>query len=275
MSAGKFQRFISRVVVPWWMQNRYTSTALESIGLVLDIALQTLIEGLFASMPLECEEDALPYIATDRGLRLYPTEPVDSKRHRLAQWWQLHRGRATHLGEMRHLQPYFLPGKLPRIRIVHQAGDGSCATWHTLESDGTYSIHRATPSNWNWDGKTAQWSRVFVIIYMNGTDLALDPAKYNDGSMYDQAGLYWDGIPGTARDDIVQALRDWEGPHYKLWSVILTTDDDSFDPTADAVTDPSGWTSLPVGNWGFVIDNTAGNLTRPPYAHFIYDLGQG
>lgn len=44
----------------------------------------------------------------------------------------------TTQGMMRALRAPMLT--VPRIRIVHQSGDGSGATWHTLREDGSYEV---------------------------------------------------------------------------------------------------------------------------------------
>jgi hypothetical protein len=272
---GTFQQFIA-TVAPWFLRNKNVGRFLEAFALTLDSAGDSLAQGLHLSQPLRCDSSALPILAGDRTLDIYPTEPDSSKRYRLSQWWQLHRQFGTHQGELRNAQPLFLPDPLPIMRIVHQDGTGRRATWHTLAGDGTYSIYKkSSPSNWNWDGQTSEWSRYWVIIYTNGlTETA--PDVYDAGNTWDD-GTLWDGDPSADQiADLVAALgADSKSAHSKLWGVILTSDPASFSPTATATTDAEGWTSLPVGNWGYVIDNTTGQPTRPPYASFIYDLGEG
>ncbi len=150
---GPIQRYVM-AGVPWFLQQKNVSRFLESMGLVLDGALLSLQVGLALSYPLICDPSALPVLSYDRSITLYPTEPIASQRFRLSQWYQLHRQRGTHQGEARNLQPFFLSGALPRIRVVFQCGDASCATWGTLDPDGTWTEHQQTPSNWNWDGVT-------------------------------------------------------------------------------------------------------------------------
>src|SRR5262249_18541344 len=151
VTPGRLQRLISRVST-WYVANRYIGGFLEAFGFVLDTAVETLNQGLLMTQPMRCDPSGLPELSRDRGIKLYPSEPIDSQRYRLAQWLNLHRQRGTHQGEMRHAQPYFLTSSaLPLMRIVHQEGNGVIATWHTLDADGVYTVQQPNPSNWNYD----------------------------------------------------------------------------------------------------------------------------
>lgn len=270
---GVIQQFVDRVS-PWFIRGKNTGAFLQANAIVLDEAIQSLSAGLYLSQPLRCDASALPVLSRDRSIRIYDTEPEESQRYRLSRWWQLHRQRGTHQGELRNLQPVFLPAS-PLMRIVHQDGAGGRATWHTLATDGTYSIHKAEPSNWDFDGVPAKWSRWWCILYREAAMGYLDAALWDGGASWDD-GTLWDGGPSTEQiADIVSALKEAQSAHSKLWGVIMTSEPASFDPTATAVTDPDGWTSLPVGNWGFAIDNDTGLPSRPPYASFLFNEGQG
>jgi hypothetical protein len=273
--AGKFQKFLSEKV-PWFLQDPNGGAFLEALGLTLDNGVQTLVTGLRQFNPLLAFVDNLPYIGNNRSIRRYPTEPVQSYRVRLQRWRQIRHFVGTHYGQMISLQPYFLPGALPRIRIVHQMGDGSRCTWHTLNPDGTYEVYRAIPSNWDWDTFAEQWSRFWVIIDVSGMSTA-GAAQWDDGiADYDDGVTVWDGyLTGAKRDDIVAIINDSKAAHSTLWGVILATDPDSFDPTSTAVTDVNGATSLPIGNWGSAIDPVTGLPSRLATAAFAYDVGQG
>lgn len=263
---GPIQRFVA-TVPPWYVRGKNIGTLLESAALARDNNLETLIQGLRLSQPLRCDESALEQLSRDRGIRIYPTEPVASKRYRLSRWWQLRRQFGTLQGQMRNLQPYFLPA-VPTIRMVHQDGAGGRATWHTLDGDGVYTITKTEPSNWDWDGRTSRWSRYWCIIYRDDAMGYDAPAEYDDGTEWD-GGALWDGGPSTAQiADIVGALREAKAAHSRLAGVFMTTE--GFDPEATATTDAEGWTSLPVGNWRYAADPITGLPTRPPYASLIY-----
>lgn len=266
---GRIQKAIAEVS-PWFLQGKNRGTFLESVGLLFDNSIESFSQGLQLSQPLRCDPSSLPYMSGDRGIRVYPTEPIASQRYRLSQWYQLRRQFGTHVGEMRNLQPFFLPST-PIIRTVHQAGDGSTSTWHTLDAAGTYTVHRA--ANWNFDGVAAKWSRFWVIVYVD--QLGLTQPNWDGGELWD-GGQVWDGwYDTTAIDDMVAAINDAKSAHSVLWGVILAPDPATFDPTASVVVDPDGWSNLPAGNWGYITDPVTGQYTRQIGASWVYDLGQG
>lgn len=270
VSVGIMQKFVSSFG-PWFLHNQHVSSFLEATALVYDSALQTLDLGLRLSQPLRCDVTALPILGRDRSIRFYPSEGEQSKRIRLAQWKQLHRGRGTHIGELKHSQPYFTRTgyNLPLMRIVHQSGGASpMSTWHTLASDGTYTKTRALTSNWNWDGQTSQWSRFWVICYAPAW--AIRVPTYGDGTRYGDGSLYAGAATSQIAQDLVAMIQEWKSAHSQLHGYIIATDPSSFDPTSTATTSASGWTSLPVGNWGQPL-SASGIRTRLPSAIWIYD----
>jgi hypothetical protein len=296
MSTGFFQKTIVSFA-PEWLRGHYGSAFLEACGLTLDIAMQRLVESVRAGQPLACYPDALPRIAAQRGLRIYETEPLASKRYRLSRWLQLHHARGTHRGEMEHLQPYFLGGDglgtLPTIRIVHRSGNG-LVTWHTLSGGtfgdptrSTYSVYRAAGDYFNFDDNGANsaapvpwdpnvqaaWSRWWAFIELQGVDTqAL--AHYDDANTdYDDPDLYYDGISGAIGADLVAMLRDWKAAHSALWGVALSSQ--ALDITAAPTQDADGWWNWPsAGEWGKLIDGTTHLPTRPPYLTWLLDRSQ-
>lgn len=272
---GKIQASIFNLG-PWFLQARWIAPFTEAVGLVLDGAVEQLVQGLRLGQPLRCDPSALPILSRDRGIRIYETETEDSQRYRLSRFWPLRRQFGTHQGEMRNLQPFFLDRpSLPAIRIVHQAGDGSSATWHTLDEAGIYTVERTTPSNWDFDGVPEKWSRWWCILYTDNLGLAGQP-EWDGGTLWD-GGAIWDGLFGSPEyDDFVAALREAKAAHSILWGLILCSNAGSFAPSGTAVVNGDGSTTYPVGNWGFPVDPIGGNPTRgAPGSVFVYDLGQG
>lgn len=271
--AGKLQRYIAEIA-PGFLQGPRAGAFLEALGVTLDDGLETLLAGLRQAYPFSAWEEYLTVIGADRGIRRYPGEPADSYRTRLAQWRQIKRHAGSHYGEMINIQPIFLPGALPRLRIVHQDGNAASATWHTLNPDGTYEYFRAIPSNWNWDDIPAWWSRFWLIIDVSG--LPTNGALWDDGTTWDDGATVWDGyLNSTIRDNLIAMINDTKAAHSVLWGIILATDPASFDPASVAVTDPDGFTTLPAGNWASAIDPVTGLPSRLPTALFAFDVGQG
>jgi len=283
-----------RSFAPWYMKGGRMGLLLDSVGMAMDGIAERAFLGRTAAivhaagattsggLRLQCEPDALPWHARDREIPLHVTTPVPAQRVNLAEWRQRHARRGTHRGELERVQPYFLGadglGVLPRIRTVHQDGAGAGAMWHTIAGSADlaagirpFTIHRQVPSNWDFDGQTTKWSRWWAIVYTSGTILEEGTTYWDDGSLWD-GGQVWDGLPRAVAADIVAMFLDWHSAHSECAGVILAPDDASFDPTATATTDPDGWTSLPVGNWGQLVDPLTGLPTRLPGAVFIHDL---
>lgn len=251
---------------------------LESCGATFDAAMERMYLSRSAGLVQPssfgaCSPAAFPFHASDRGLRLYPTEPDASKRFRLSRWRQLHQRRGTHRGELEHAQPYFLPGALPTLRIVHQRGSGSSSLWHSVTPDGIYGTTLQGPSNWDFDGVDAKWSRWWAIVYIGGTRIDTG-TTYDDGSTYN-GGQTYDGQSASTVDDLVNLFLDWKGAHSELWGVILVRDASLLSPFGTSSVLPDGSTTYPVGNWGMIIDPATGLPTRDARLDFIYDLGQG
>jgi len=276
-----FQQGI-KTFAPWYMVQRWCGTLIESVGATLDgvadrfdlARSNSLVRGTASFSP--CEPDAFPMHSRDRGIRLYPTEPDESKRYRLSIFHQLHQRRGTHRGELEHAQPYFLPGTLPTLRMVIQASDGQSATWHTIDPNGVYSVHVAIPSNWDFDGVPEAWARAWAIIYIPGTRLdgTIDGITYyDDGSEYD-GGQVYDGFAPDVLADLISIFADWMSAHCALWGVIVCRDLSLLAPDGIAAAMPDGSTTYPVGNWGTLIDPSTGNPTRDERLDFIFDRGQ-
>lgn len=264
---GAIQQLVANVG-PWFLHNPHIGGFLEATALVYDAALQTLDLGLRSGQPLRCDTDALPILGRDRSIPFFPGESVKSKRRRLAAWKQLHRTRGTHIGELRQSQPYFLPAT-PIMRIVHQSGGATpIATWHTLAPDGSYSIQRSTPSNWNWDGQTSKWSRFWVILYV--PTAFSSQIRYGDGHRYSDGSVYAGAATSQIAQDMVGMITNWKSAHSALWGYCLATDPLSFEPGSPPSYDSDGWSSLPDGNWGQPLTAT-GVRTRLPTALWIYD----
>jgi hypothetical protein len=267
--AGRMQRFLSENV-PWFLQDPNGGAFLEAIGLTLDVGTQTLLTGLRQMLPFQAFLDNLRHIGEDRGLVQQPTESEQSYRRRLAEWRQILAHHGSHYGEMIDLQPFFLPGSVPRIRIVHQAGDGSCATWHTLNPDGSYERHKQTPSNWNWDQNFFRWSRFWVIIYVDA-DVGPVGAEWDDGCEWDD-GTIWDGYLNEDQiADILAIINGAKAPHSVCAGIIIATDPASFDPTAATTAIGDGTFTHPSGDWDRVIRTATGLPVRLATASYAYE----
>ena len=74
---GDIQGIITRVG-PWFVQNKFAGAIRQATALACDVATTQLAAGLRLSQPLRCDSSALPSLAKDRNITVYPTESVDS-----------------------------------------------------------------------------------------------------------------------------------------------------------------------------------------------------
>lgn len=273
---GQIQQAVL-TIAPWFLRNANVGRLLESMGLELDGGLAATQLGFDATEPLRCDPSALPTIAGDRGIRLYPMEPLSSKRYRVAHWWQIRKLYGSPLGILRNLQPYFLPGPLPRMHVVYQAGDGVTSSWHTIDPDGTYHVRVNTAlANWNWDDLARKWARFWVIVELHSIGITDWVAHWDDaGIEWDDGVTHWDAFRGPNGyyyaphfDDMRDAILDAKAGHSHFWGLIL-----SFDP---GILQPDQFTRDKVpsdGTWGVVTLPTTGQPSRPAGASFLFDQG--
>lgn len=292
---GVFTDTIYKFCPPWFLGPEMGKLLAGFAGTLDDMAERS-FEGRRAAIPYaggsktddgvlrECDEEVLDWHARDRGIRLYSTEPLLSKRVRLSRWRQLKKRRGSHLGELTNLQPFWLAtpaSVLPTMRIVHQDRSGTpTSTWHTIDPLGAYSVVKSVPSNWNYDGQADKRTRFWLIVHLPpgySTGIVYDgPNRWDDGSIYD-------GVTALAIRDLIDGVGESKAAHSLLGGIIATTLQPTdvipgvagthypFDPSDTAQTSAEGWTTLPIGNWGSMIDPDTGLPTRPPWASWLYD----
>ena len=275
---GVIQSLVATVSV-WFVSNRYIGTFLQACAAVMDQGIQTLATGLQLTNPLLCDVSQLPILAADRGIDLYPGEPIASQRQRLAQWLPLRRSFGCAIGQMRNLVPFWqasYPTKpVPRMRIVSTSGGNGFTSWWTLNPDGTTEYFVYVGSNWNWDGVFSAWSRTWLIVDISG--LGFTPQTWDGGPTWDEAGELWDG--GVTYQQIQTIIASFNSPngskaaHETLWGVIFTTDPTAFDPTDPITVNTGAGSNLPDGNWAWPVNPATGYRSWPTTAEVVYNLG--
>ncbi|HSM94037.1 MAG TPA: hypothetical protein VLT47_14225 [Anaeromyxobacteraceae bacterium] len=292
-------------IIPPRFLGENASKLLGAVGTVFDARAAQIRDGRAAAIPyagwpgsperacwadgtpIECEPNALPIHSTDRGIKLYATEPLLSQRIRLANWRQLHAQRGTAFGEIEHVRPYFADfaaagGAYPTIRIVFQDNAGTPgATWHTIDPAGVRSVHTQRPSNWIWDAHPELRTRWWAIIHLPPGWTTYSATLWDSGALWD-SGFLWDGIPAAVLADLWSMFYDWKGAHSWFGGLIVTalqpTDDlpefpgtHPFDPASSNTTNANGSTNLPTFNWWtdrYLSGPLLGDPTRPYWATF-------
>ena len=106
---------------------------------------------------------------------------------------------------------------------------------------------------------------------------------YDDGVTVYDGGAVYDGVTALAIRDMVANLKEAKAAHSRLAGIIATTLQPTdpipdcvgthypFDPTDTAQLLSNGATSLPVGNWGGLVDPYTNEPTRPAWASWLYE----
>lgn len=263
---------------PKFLRGKNIGRLLTSAARMNDDLVISAQEGLRLSNPLTCDVSAFPALSKDRKTPLYPNQPEASKRLALSRWRQRARSRASEYGTMVDLQTYFYTGPgalLPTIYSVHQTGDGASSVWRILGAAGSsYTDNVLHPSNFNYDGQAAKWSRVWYFIDMTGT-VYTSPYTYGDGDTYGDGIRYGEGgampFTGPQQADLIQIVLDDNAPHAWPAGLVFIWDASRFAWNGTPTQDASGWWSLPNGKWGQLFDPVTGRGTRPPYLEWVLD----
>jgi hypothetical protein len=139
---------------PHWLTGPNSGRIVYTIGLLLDMSTEWLMQGIQQRFPLLCDEGALPYLGRDLGILRGVRESVDAYRKRLTLWAPTHRRAGTPFAIAEQIQAYFAP-QSPTVYVVqHDPGaDGkpTRATWSIRYPDGVETTIVEQPSNWDVD----------------------------------------------------------------------------------------------------------------------------
>jgi len=267
---------------PWW-QGPNVRTLLEAYGQTLDDRAQQILDGrlqgiVYAGGPtptregaarladgrlIECDPWVIPVHATQRGLRVYETEPKLSQRIRTGQHLVLKAQRGSHRGEMMHLRPYFSTAlAYPGLWIQHTTGSGA-GYWHRIDASGAYSVGRG--DNLVRPGSASKWARYTAFIELPNTGYTLgaewDAFAWDDGTQYD-TGLT---VTSAVARDWIAMLTDWKAAHSWCDGVVLVGESGKLGPGIVPAEGTDGTWNLPDGGqW-------ADATKRPGYLIWIYD----
>jgi len=245
-------------LAPPWLRTFWSSRLLYSFGVNVD-ALITCVElGVKARFPEYAPSDALSYLGRERQIRRGFAESDASYAQRLTQWIDDRRERGGPQATMRQLQGYFTGHEVP-TRIVNPQG-----AWHTLSYQGVPAYYRKTPTNWDWDGVTASWSRYWIILYIPAT-LATTDGDWGDAGTWGDGGTWGTTLTVEQAESIRAIAKEWNPPHASCPWIILAFDQGSFQPVGSGAGFPAGnwtnWGALNGGNYEAVRLDTARYMT--------------
>ena len=132
--------------VPAWLQGKWGRRFFVAVGRRMDAIVTALGDASGAKFPALAPEDALPYIAAERGLPRGPAETLANHRLRLADAWEIWGGDNTPLvgkgggggsplGMLKELALAGVPVGPTGAHIVQQNG-----RWHRLDNAGEHEF---------------------------------------------------------------------------------------------------------------------------------------
>lgn len=118
-----------RSVCPPWLRGEQANSFLnEGIFTIYDIDADLWWQALLARWPTHAPEDALPYLAADKGIISGPQESVEAKRARIRGWFSEAVLAGLPLGWLIALQAFTAP-TYAKVQVVTKSN-----VWYTLES---------------------------------------------------------------------------------------------------------------------------------------------
>lgn len=257
---------------PAWLIQKNNGKILWTVGILGDVSIQWLVDGMQQRLPLYAEEAALPFLSRDRGIRRGAAEDVGGLRQRLVRWLPSHRRKGNPFAILEQVQAYFSPGA-PLVRIVEhapaRAGRPSRATWSSTFPDGAEVVQVQSPSNFDWDSadpladETRDHVRFFLLVYQPPAAGAL---FVEDQITDDLPGATWSTIGPTNSygnaQDLLQMANDWKSSGSWVAGAIVVFDQASFLPLG---TGPG----YPDGTWHLYADPETGQPKRNPGAAYF------
>lgn len=234
-----FRDQIDRISPPW-LRGTVASRYLYSIGVQLDILADQVQQGIKRRFPqsaaLANDADALALIGKDRIITRGPTESNKAFGARLVRAIDDWKTAGSAPALLRQLQGFISPNT-STIRVVNNAG-----AWWSIDSTGTVTASVSSPNNWNWDGSTSAWSRMWVIIYTPTLWVVED--NYGNGDIYGDGGAWGTTASLSTIAGLQSIVATWKSAHSRAVNIIFANDPASFSPAA------APGAPMPSGTWG-------------------------
>lgn len=239
-------------LAPSWLTSGDGELVLYSLGRVEDEWMERLRQGLNARFPTRAPSDALGAIGQDRRIVKGFVEADATYASRLLRWLDDWKTAGNPFSLMQQVKAY---SGATRLRTVDQRGN-----WFTLDGDDQAYVF--DQGNWDWDGlPDTNWSRFWLIIYSE-----TGPWERVEWGTHDwgEAGRTW-GSTATPEEvkSIRGIVRDWKPAHAKCVKIIVSFEDDAFDPT-------DAQPPLPDGTWGRNWKYSGGVVVRTRDDRAIY-----
>lgn len=207
MAIQNWRQYLTELI-PAWLLGYFGERLTGAIGLLSDVVNTGAFEARVAPWVLmpTSPEDALPLVGSERGLPRLAGETATAYRVRLVDAWNIYKA----IGSVAVLTSQFESMGLSDIEIKTNAS-----------------------ANWDWDGQTDNWSRMWIVI--KGHPWTWE-GSWRSESTWGEPGTL--GI--TASEAEVASLQDivrrFRAAHdICLWIII--------------VIDPGSWVGEPAGDW--------------------------
>ncbi len=241
MAANVRLRDALKLVLPWWLSDRFESGKtvgyrfLWCLVAVLDVLVDGLLQGMAAAWPGAGTPTALQYIGRARGVLRGMADTNAEYAAKLRGWLDRAEARGSQIAIARELHEYL--SSHPRVRVINRHGH-----WLTMNADGTVE---ETDAAWDWDSvsnpeRAGWWSELWIIVY---TGQFPHSGAWGDGRKWgvrdSGLGLVVKKVDREAMSNLVASAKS---AHSKVRAVIWTDNDALFNPE-----DPG---SCPDGTWG-------------------------
>jgi hypothetical protein len=257
--------------LPSWLREGQGEALWYSIGVIIDGAIQRVLDGHRVRLPGLAPLDSYPFFEQDRKIRRGINEergtsdPRTGYVGRLIGWLDAARVRGGAFARLDQVREY-MGGEGIRVRAVDASGN-----WYTIDRDGTKSYQLAT-GNWHWDNvpNPPNWARSWTIIYprltASGAFEPWDRPPPFDGGLFLDGSRMWGS---TAEPEEVATLLkivadETPAGRRAEWVIYYYFDDDGADPDAFDPDSPA-----PDGTWWSIGSGEPWDLNRTIEAAYI------
>lgn len=245
-----------KAISPPWLTAFVGERLLYAFGVVLDVYLEQLNQGIHAGFPLSTETPtSLAIIGADRVIDRGFQEGDDAYALRLSQARDTWRRAGMPQTVLSQLLAYVTPS-FPIVKMV-----SNNSIWDQIDGSGVWTKTYVAPKNWVWDDADvasilpAQWFRTWVIMYgSNGPWTGGENVWGTLGDTWGDGGgwgfaAYPSGPSPAQVIDLRRIVGKWKGQHDAVQWIIWTSDTLIGDALFD-MSLPFGDAHLPDGNWG-------------------------
>ena len=242
----KFRDTVRRIS-PRWLQAHWGSRLLYSFGIHLDTWGDALTYGVKARFPNVYSAESLGVLGRDRQITRGLFETDETYGARLTRWLDDHRRRGNPYTLMRQIQAFLAPYEVP----MHVVTKGA---WYSLDGDG-YPSYTTAPGVWDWNNQPESWSRFWIILYPS-PELWVADGAWTSATPWTADGTVFGCNATVAQVESIRSLvADWRGPHARCVNIIVSFDEDAFNPDS---------APLPDGTWGHYWDTASLSANRDP-----------